>query len=150
MLFLGYMLRQWDHLELISNGEALMAEMVEDSVKTTGVPDPEARWSDLDDLALIRVRLVLLDQGVVIEVADCHNQPPTWADAVTSLCSRWNSYPTNAGRLVWCELEFPQYELTERGLPKRPQPKATDANRPPAPPVDPEVLSRVLEGLKGL
>ena len=28
ILFLGYMLRQWDHLELISNGEALMADMV--------------------------------------------------------------------------------------------------------------------------
>ncbi|MEV6871467.1 hypothetical protein [Amycolatopsis sp. NPDC051128] len=147
-LFLCYTFAEWRRTELIDTGEAVLSEMIGQTVELTGVPDPAARWINLRDLALLRVRLVLLEAGVIVEVADRHNQPPTWPDAVTSLCSRWSSYPTNVGRVVWCELEARVYELTEQGLPKRP--KTAGATGPPAPGADPELLRRVLEGLEGL
>lgn len=149
-MFLSYTLTEWQRTELGDNAEAVLSELITQAVKLTGVPDPSPRWVELTDLALIRVRLVLLENGVIVEVADRHDQPPTWADAVTSLCSRWNSYPTNVGRVVWCELEPPVYELTEHGLPKRVRPETANINRPPAPQVDGELLRRVIEGLEKL
>ncbi|MCZ7456943.1 hypothetical protein [Streptomyces sp. WMMC940] len=115
-MFLRYTLAEWEHGQLNDNGEAVLTELIGQAVNLTGVPDPSPHWVELADLALIRVRLVLFEHGVIVEVADRHNQPPTWPDAVTSLCSRWNCYPTNVGRVVWCELERPAYELTEHGL----------------------------------
>lgn len=149
-MFLRYTLAAWRREELSSNGEAVLSALISEAVTLTGVPEPSPRWTELVDLALIRVRLVLLETGVIVEVADRHDQPPTWADAVTSLCSRWNSYRTNVGRVVWCELEPPLYELTENGLPKRVRTKAVDTTRRPAASVDRELLQRVLEGLEGL
>lgn len=116
-LFLGYTLREWGHTGLASNGEALMSELIGEAVKLTGVPDPSPRWVELNDLALIRVRLVLLDESMIFEVADRHREPPEPSGTFRSLSTRWNSYPTSVGRVVWCELELPHYELTEHGLP---------------------------------
>ncbi|MFD8611980.1 hypothetical protein [Streptomyces sp. NPDC059631] len=149
-MFLHYTLTEWQRTQLADNAEAVLTELIGQAVTLTGVPDPSARWVELVDLALIRVRLVLLESGVVVEVVDRHDKPPTWADAVTALCSRWNSYPINGGRVVWCELEPPVYELTEHGLPKRVRHKATDTARRPAALVDVELLRRVREGLEAL
>jgi hypothetical protein len=150
VMFLRYTLTDWRLDELGSTGEVVLSELISQAVTLTGVPEPSPRWTELADLALIRVRLVLLETSVIVEVADRHDQPPMWADAVTSLCSRWNSYRTRVGRVVWCEMEPPKYELTENGLPKRVRQKATDTTRRPAAPVDRELLRRVLEGLEGL
>ncbi|MEV6831188.1 hypothetical protein [Amycolatopsis sp. NPDC051102] len=147
-LFLRYALTGWQRAKLVGTGEAVLRELIGQAVELTGVPDPTARWINLRDLALLHVRLVLLETGVIVEVADRHNQPPAWPDAVTSRCARWSSYPTNVGRVVWCELEAPVYELTEQGLPKRP--KTAGAKGPPAPGADPELLQQVFEGLKKL
>jgi hypothetical protein len=111
-MFLRYTLAEWRRAELADNGEAVLSALIDQAVVLTGVPEPSPRWVELADLALIRVRLVLLETGVIVEVADRHGQPPTLPDGVTSLCSRWNSYPTNLGRVVWCELQPPVYELT--------------------------------------
>lgn len=150
VMFLHCTLAAWQRDELSSNGEVVLSALISEAVTLTGVPEPSPRWTELADLALIRVRLVLLDTGVIVEVADRHDQPPTWADAVTSLCSRWNSYRTNTGRVVWCELEPPMYELTANGLPKRVRTKAMDTTQRLAASVDRELLRRVLEGLEGL
>ncbi|GHJ41356.1 hypothetical protein [Streptomyces sp. TS71-3] len=150
VMFLRHTLTDWQRDELGTNGEVVLFELISQAVTLTGVPEPSPRWTELTDLALIRVRLVLLETGVVVEVADRHDQPPTWADAVTSLCSRWSSYRTNVGRVVWCELAPPTYELTENGLPKRVRQKAAGPNPRPAAPVDVELLRRVREGLEAL
>ncbi|MYX25812.1 hypothetical protein GTY75_03855 [Streptomyces sp. SID8381] len=149
-MFLHYTLTEWQRTELGDNAEAVLTELIEQAVTLTGVPEPCPRWVELADLALIRVRLVLLKNGVIVEVVDRHDQPPTWTDAVTALCSRWNSYPTNGGRVVWCELEPPAYELTEHGLPKRVRSKTAPIDRTPAPPADSQLLRRVIEGLEKL
>lgn len=150
ILLLHHTLKEWERTELEGSGEAVLSELIGQAVKLTGVPNPSPRWVELDDLALIRVRLMLLDHGVIVEVADRHDQPPSLPDAVTSLCSRWNSYPTSVGRVVWCELEPPVYELTENGLPKRVRSKIADTTWRSATPVDVELLRRVVEGLEKL
>ncbi|TCO46440.1 hypothetical protein EV192_11916 [Actinocrispum wychmicini] len=150
LLFVRYTLTEWDRPELASNGEALLSELVSQAVQLIGVPDPSTRWRDLDDLALIQLRLVLFDHAIVIEVADRHREPPNPSDAFRSLSKQWNFYPTEAGRVVWCELELPQYQLTEHGLPKRrPSPRPI-TQRPPTLPGDRDVLQRVREWLEEL
>jgi hypothetical protein len=150
LLFLHFTLREWRRTELGDNGEAVLAKLVDQAVKLTGVPEPSPRWVELDDLALIRVRLVLLEHSVIVEVSDRHDRPPTWPDAVLALCARWSSYPTTSGRVAWCELELPQYELTEHGLPRRKPSPVPRNQHQPAVPVDAEVLQRVIEGLEEL
>jgi hypothetical protein len=49
---------------------------------------------------MIRLRLVPIEDGVIVEVADRHNQPPEYSYQVRSLCSRYNSYLTSIGRVV--------------------------------------------------
>ncbi|MBX7268811.1 hypothetical protein KIF24_24180 [Micromonospora sp. Llam7] len=149
-LFVAYVLREWEHPELVRDGEDVMAELVKNAVELTGVPEENPRWNDLEYLALLRVRLVLLDEGIVIEVADGHNQPPVPSEQFRSISRRWNSYPTKVGRVVWCELEFQPYQLTSNGLPKR-RPSPVAGNTRPAQHVtDPDLLRRVRDGLEAL
>jgi hypothetical protein len=151
LLFLHHTLTEWGHPELASNGDALLSEMISQAVKLTGVPDPSPRWVELDDLALICVRLVLFGRAVVIEVADRHREPPNPSNAFRSLGKRYNFYPTKLGRVVWCELELPKFEQVEQdGLPKRKPAPVPRIQRPPTPPVDRELLRRVREGLEDL
>lgn len=149
-LFVDYTLREWDCLQLAAAGRGVASELVEDAVKQTGIPEPGPRWTDLQDLAVLRLRLVLLDGSVICEVADRHDQPPAPSGEFQSLCKQWNSYRTSVGRVVWAELEIPAYELTEHGLPKRVRPKTAETTRRPATPGDVELLRRVAEGLEKL
>jgi hypothetical protein len=149
-MLLHHSLAKWGHPELVPTGTTVLSELLEQAVKHTGVPDPTARWRDRDDLALINVRLLLFDHGVVIEVADRHREPPEPFDAFRSLINRWRFHPTPAGRVVWCELELPQHKLTEHGLPKRRRTGAPRTPRVPALPVDQQLLRRIHEGLKAL
>lgn len=149
-LFVGYVLREWGQAALIGDSEAVVSEMVENAVTLTGVPETEPQWSNLEDLALIRVRLVLLDKSIVIEVADSHNQPPAPSEKFHSVSRRWNSYPTKVGRVVWCELGFQPYELTPNGLPRRRPSPIPRNNRLAQRLTDPELLRRVRDGLDPL
>lgn len=149
-MFVHHTLNEWGQPGLVSTGEALLSELVGQAVTLTGVPDPTTRWLDLDDLALIDVRLLLFDHGIVIEVADRHREAPTPSTRFRSLSTRWHFYPTPAGRVVWCELALIQYELTEHGLPKRKRSSGPPTQRSPGPPVDRELLRRVLNGLERL
>ena len=150
LMFVEHTLRRWSMLELLYPVALVVTELVDSAVELTGVPDPSPRWSELDDLAMIRLRLVLIEDGVIVEVADRHNQPPVYLDQVRLLCSRYSSYPTSIGRVVWCEVSTTPVELTPQGLPRRkpsPRPRPT---HPEAYAVDPELLRRVREGLKEL
>jgi hypothetical protein len=146
-MFLDLTLSRWGHLELRSTGTPLLAELVDQAVTLTGVSDPSTRWLDLHDLALINVRLLLFDHGIVIEVADRHREPPTPSDAFRSLSRQWHYYLTPMGRVVWCDVALVPYELTEPGLPKRKRSARAPTQRAPDPPVDRAVLRRVLDGL---
>lgn len=150
LMLLHLTLAKWGHPELVRTGAAVLSELLDQAVRHTGVPDPTERWRDRDDLALIGVRLLLLDHGIVIKVADRHREPPEPSDAFRSLSDRWHFHPTPAGRVVWCELDLSQHELTEHGLPKRRRTGAPPPQRMPAPLVDRQLLQRIHEGLEAL
>lgn len=131
-MFVRITLKDWGLEAITDTGELLMSELVTNAVKSTGVVDESPRWVDLKDLALIYVRLVVLDDGLIIEVADRDKNPPVIPEQsldaeggrglflVETMSKRWNFYrPRAGGKVVWCELEIPQYELTEHGPPKR-------------------------------
>jgi hypothetical protein len=147
VLFLQYTLEEWGRPDVVSNGKALLSEMITQAVTLTGVPNPSPRWADLDNLTLLHVRLMLFEQEVVIQVADRHRKPPTPSPFFRALSKRWHFYPTPVGRVVSCALDLPQ--LTEHGLPKR-KPPPVPRERPPRSVVDRELLQRVLKGLEDL
>ena len=99
---------------------------------------------------MIQLRLVLIPDGVIEEVADRHDKPPVFSDRVLAVSSRYSSYPTNVGRVVWREVSTTAVELTESGLPK-PKPSPVPRATPPGQyVVDGELLRRVRDGLDGL
>jgi hypothetical protein len=149
-LFVDYTLKHWGHDDLTTTLDLLASELVGDAVKMTGIPEPSPRWTELQDLALLRVRLVLLDESVVVEVADRHDRPPTPSEQFRALCKRWDSSRTQHGRVVWAELGFSVYELTPQGLPKRKRSWMPPPAESTQVVTDPELLRRIRDGLKQL
>ncbi|WP_239331293.1 ATP-binding protein, partial [Frankia sp. CiP3] len=153
-MFVNLTLQDWGVNALRDTAELIISELVTNAVKSTGVMDESPRWTELTDLALIYVRVVLLEDGVIIEVADRDHTLPAIPEQdldaeggrglflVESMSKRWNSYVTDRGKVVWSELEIPQF--TASGLPQRVR------KDQPANPVqvmnDPELLRQVREG----
>lgn len=83
--------------------------------------DPVPRWSDPDHLALIRLRLIVVDASLIIEVWDREATPPVLLDTpgseeetgrglliVARLSKQWNYYGSaEGGKWVWAELGIP-------------------------------------------
>src|SRR6266545_6786731 len=69
-LFAEYTLQEWQLADLIANAKQIVTALVANAVRTTGINHPRPRWIELHDLQLILVRLQVLAQGLVIEVAD--------------------------------------------------------------------------------
>jgi hypothetical protein len=89
---------------------------VTNSVKATGVTTPDPNWAELGALNLISVRLLGLEQSIVIEVWDVDPRKPVTQDVdfnaesgrglflVEAVTSRWGSRPVWPGKVVWAEL----------------------------------------------
>jgi anti-sigma regulatory factor (Ser/Thr protein kinase) len=161
-LFVRQRLSQWGLNRLMNDAELVTSELVTNAVNATGTANPRPRWSELDNLALIAVRLVVTADSLVIEVWDRDPSPPVLKDTaavdeagrglliVGALCRRWHYFfPESCGKAVWGELEIPAYDLIPSGLPKRAQPRLTSAHRVEDAP-NFEMLERVLEGLRKL
>ena len=58
----------------------LTSELVTNAVRATGITGLVPRWSDPDHLALIRLRLTVVDDSLVIEVWDRETTPPVLPD----------------------------------------------------------------------
>ena len=160
-MFAAVTLMSWGLPDLIETAELLMSELVTNAVKSTGVLDESPKWSALAGLALIRVRLVLFEDSVIIEVVDRDRRPPVIREQrpdaesgrgmllVETLSTQWDFFfPPSGGKVVWCELALPP-PMANR-LPKRVPPKTSRAHRPPAAPVDTALLQRVQDGLRRL
>ena len=138
----------------------MVSELVTNAVQATGITEAEPRWSQLDGLAVIHVRLALSGRSIVIAVWDRNPEPPVPADPgtdsengrglaiVAALSQRWDYMAAQGGKYVWAELAIPPGALTPAGLPRRilgpvvvPVPGA-DA--------DLDVLRRVLQALRNL
>ena len=75
-MLVRYSLKQWVLGSLVDEAELVISELVTNAVKTTGVMESEPRWSELLDLALIKVRLMATKTGLFIEVWDRDPTPP--------------------------------------------------------------------------
>jgi anti-sigma regulatory factor (Ser/Thr protein kinase) len=160
-LFARSTLRQWGLVRMVDDSELVISELVTNAVEATGVTDPQPRWRELADLAVIRARLLLYHTRVVIDVWDRAQEAPFLKEPnpeddygrglsiVDALCVRWSYfYPRTGGKVVWAELAIPPHQYTLRGLPSRPQ---TAKQHPPTGVTQsPELLRRVRDGLNAL
>jgi hypothetical protein len=160
-LFVKYTLGSWRLDELTEPVSQIVTELVTRAVFTTGIADHDPRWAELDELKLITVRLLVIEQLFVVEVADA--DPAFGGDGekplvvVPSLCKRWSYYaPKVGGKVIWGELlldssapsGFDQTLEIVRPLPRR------VPRREPADPIeamdDIGVLRRVRDSLRSL
>ncbi len=99
----------------------LTSELVTNAVRATCITGPAPRWSDPHHLALIRLRLIVVDDSLIIEVWDREATPPVLPDTpdpedesgrglliVAGLSKQWNyDRPAEGGKWVWAELGIP-------------------------------------------
>jgi anti-sigma regulatory factor (Ser/Thr protein kinase) len=155
-------LSQWGLNRLMNDAELVLSELVANAITATGTTNPHPRWSDLHNLALIGIRLVVTVDSLVIEVWDRSPCPPVpklpdQADEtgrglliVEALCRRWNYfYPQSGGKAVWGELAIPDHDLMSSGLPKREHPRLMSSYQVEIT-SSVAMLERVLEGLRKL
>jgi anti-sigma regulatory factor (Ser/Thr protein kinase) len=159
-MFVRICLRQWGLESMTEDSELVMSELVTNAVQATGVTEAEPRWSQLEGLATIHVRLLLSDRNIVIAVWDKNPEAPVPAEPeadsesgrglaiVTALCQRWDYLAVLGGKYVWAELAIQPGALTLPGLPRR----LSRLNLGPAsgPDANLDVLRRVLIALRNL
>lgn len=163
-------LDKWGASTVVDDALLVISELVTNAVKSTGVTNPHPRWSELDHLNLISVRLHRLEASIIIEVWDSDPEPPVLEGphpdveggldlfASKPLSKRWQYFhPRSGGKVVWCELEIPQrsetLEQTQEiplSLPRRTHRLWPEPERPAVSENDPELLRRVVEGLRNL
>lgn len=159
-LFISHTLHQWRAVFIESAMQAIAIKLVSFAVEATG-PAEGTRWTNVDP-GPIEVRLLGYQKHIVIEVADAHHvalvppdDPGSESAAglrlVEATASRWGSFPTLRGRVMWAELAV--YERTTSGLPQRPcspLPRPRSPAEWPASQHDPDFLRRVRDGLTKL
>lgn len=152
-------LSQWGLNQLLGDAELVTSELVTNAVHATGTSNPQPRWSELHNIALLIVRLVVTADSLVIEVWDRDPSTPVpkqpeQADEtgrgliiVEALCRRWDYFfPDSGGKAVWGELAIPVNGLVPSGLPRREQSRLAPGYHADLPSA--ETLERVLEGLR--
>lgn len=156
--FVHIVVQNWGLLHLLPDAERVAVELVARAVETTGIPDDEPRWTEIDELPTIGVRVSVKHDVLLIEVRDCDCASPvpvqgTYLDqhlmAVHDLSRGWNWYPVDGGKVVWAEL-VPRHAQPPRILPQRsagsfffPEPET-----PVVPFQDMALTQRVLDGLR--
>ncbi|MGB3443199.1 MAG: hypothetical protein WBA97_31040 [Actinophytocola sp.] len=138
--------------------EEATAELVHHAVKTTGVSDPQPMYGEVvEDLSLIKVRVRLLSEQLVIEVWDGGPEPLlddlSRSDALAASRDWGFDFPTPGHRVVWAAFlaapNEPDAETVSLPRVRRSTPR-TPGERPAAVMRDPEVLRAVLNGLRRL
>jgi len=160
-LFTRYTLQAWRLDQLVEPVERIMTELVVRAVRTTGIIEPNPRWTELDALKLISVRLVILGDNLIVEVADSDPEFTAIGGGIPltrSLSKRWNYYrPPVRGKIVWCELplsasssSLDQTQEIPRVLPRRTRGSVPKGVQPIEIMNDPDMLRRVMDGLRNL
>lgn len=162
-MFAKVTLTKWGAVRILDDALLVVSELVTNAVKATGVTNPEPKWSELNELNVITVRIMGFEESIVFEVWDASPEAPTVKEAapddeggrgldlVENLAKRWGSTPSRGGKVVWAEL--PVYQTTGVGLPRRPW--SARSTTQPAGEEEPDVhgrvlLERVLVGLRAL
>jgi hypothetical protein len=168
-MFIRFTLQNWridrKHIE---TAELLVSELVSIAIEATGEPEPPpARHGPIRPLNLIRLRLLLFADSVVIEVWDSDPRPPmpqaprpdtedSRGPALVARMSRqWNYYlARNGGKVVWCELGLvpmpADHATIEFPRPLSRRKRYTGPVHPTEVMNDPDLLKRVLDGLQAL
>jgi len=116
--FVPGVLADWDLDHLREDAELVASELVTNALRVTSIAEPAAFSAAPPRRAMIRVRLVLLDGSLIIEVWDQAATRPSPARAtdpdaengrgmliVETLSTQWNCYcPADGGKWVWAEL----------------------------------------------
>src|SRR5262249_55899254 len=131
-LFVASTLTLWRARFLEADAEVLAVELVRHSVETCGVTEPVPLYA-LDQLNLIRVRLLGFARTIGIEVGDNADKPavlpndqeaePHGLALIDARTKDWGSAVTPHGRVTWAALNV--YHRTASGLPirvRRPRP----------------------------
>jgi anti-sigma regulatory factor (Ser/Thr protein kinase) len=134
-MFVDCTLKEWNLPALIDMVELLASEVVTNAVKSTGVLNEVPKWTALEGLSLIQIRLVLLEESVIFEVHDRDVTPPVIPEQdleseggrglflVQSMSLRWNFYRALAARSSGLNWRLPRIrhsaclvvcDLTER------------------------------------
>jgi anti-sigma regulatory factor (Ser/Thr protein kinase) len=117
-------LNKWDLADIASDAELVASELATNAVKATGIVDASLPASAHAHLAMIRVGVVHRHTHVTVEVWDSDPKPPVLVEAgiedeggrglmaVDNLCTRWDHYPLDGGKVVWAELSIPRQPLS--------------------------------------
>jgi anti-sigma regulatory factor (Ser/Thr protein kinase) len=118
-LFVRQICASWQlQQDKIDDAELLGSELVSNAITASGVTEPRpVRGSPSADLQLIGLRLLALDDSLVIEVWDTSPRPPRLMEPidllehgrglqlVDALSIRWGYYHAPiGGKVVWCQL----------------------------------------------
>ncbi|MDT0495374.1 ATP-binding protein [Streptomyces griseus] len=130
--FLRLALAKWQAAAVEDDVLLIASELVTNAVTVTGELAESPTWAELEGLGLVHVRLVGLRDSVVVEVWDVSDEPPVLEHAdddaeggrglflVQRLASRWGSYRTAGGKVVWAELAarppLPRRQASERSV----------------------------------
>ncbi|MFD4788808.1 ATP-binding protein [Streptomyces sp. NPDC058459] len=114
--FLRLTLSKWQAAFVEDDALLIASELVTNAITATGILAEGPTWGELEKLDLVHVRLVGLEDSIVIEVWDVSEQVPVVQEAdagaeggrglllVRQLAERWGFYATADGKVVWAEL----------------------------------------------
>lgn len=113
-MFTKATLMAWRASWLIENATLIVAELVTNAIKATGVTTEAVSY---DKLTTINLRILGFREVIFFEVWDCDARLPIQGEAgpdsetgrgltiVQALASRWGVYPApNGGKVVWAEV----------------------------------------------
>ncbi len=161
-LLVKYTLQSWRLDELIEPVHQIVTELVTRAVLTTGITELHPRWVEFDDIKLTTVRLLVIEQRLIVEVADTDPtftmmDESTGLQVLPSLCKRWSYYALPTGGKSsganYSLIRRPPTSTKRRDSPCRRSPsECRIENREPVDPIevmdDPAMLRRVRDGLR--
>ena len=89
-VFVKHTLMSWLLPDLVHDAELIVSELVTNSVRATGITDPDPTYADLEDLALLGVQVRVCGESLFIEVWDDDREKPgqSLADIDLDECGR--------------------------------------------------------------
>jgi histidine kinase-like protein len=166
-LFVRNALIRWRLLFVAENAELVVSELVTNAVCATGMTDTPLSYPKLADVAVLTVRLSVIESYLRIEVWDSspelprrqmndleseHGRGLLLVEALARRCGALPA-PDQSGKVVWADLALDPTPATSRNaapLPKRPAQPHHSAARPAESLPDVALLERVLMGLQRL
>lgn len=114
--FTRHTLTDWQRVEAIDTAVLITSELVTNAVQATGNTDQRPNYPALRRVPLLRVRLSLRGEALVVAVWDTSPELPVLEQPseettrgrgmliVDALCERWGAYASKAGgKVVWAQ-----------------------------------------------